>query len=178
MAVWVAFLRGINVGGHRTVPMALLRTLCEDAGFTDVRTHIASGNLVLRSSLTSAVPVRELLKLRIEQEFGFPVVVVVRSVDQLQRVVDEVPYDDIEHAHVSFLVSAPERAAVRELQDAVTNGARLTVVGDHGYLLAPNGLGEPFMTGGADRRFTTLGTVRSWRTVQAVLAKAREPATP
>ena len=175
MAVWVAFLRGVNVGGHRKVPMAQLRSLCEDAGFTDVRTHIASGNLVLSSSLRSAAKVRTLLEDRIESELGFPVVVVVRSVAQLQKVVDDVPFDDTAHAHVSFLVSAAERAAVRELEDAVTNDAQLTVVGDHAYLLAPQGLGKPFMTGGADRRFSKLGTVRNWRTVQAVLAKAHEP---
>jgi uncharacterized protein (DUF1697 family) len=172
VAVWVAFLRGINVGGHRKVPMAALRALCEEAGFTDVRTHIASGNLVVSSPLRSAAKVRALLEERIEAELGFPVVVVVRSVAQLQEVVDDVPYDDLEHTHVSFLVSADERQAVSGFADAVTNEAQLAVVGDHAYLLAPHGLGQPFMTGGADRRFSKVGTVRNWRTVQAVLAKA------
>ncbi|GAB3599975.1 DUF1697 domain-containing protein [Angustibacter peucedani] len=174
MAVWVAFLRGINVGGHRKVPMAQLRAACEAAGLADVRTHIASGNLVMSSPLRSAAKVKALLEKTIEDEFGFEVVTVVRTVAQLQKVVDDVPFDDTDHTHVSFLVSAPERAAVRDMTDAVTNDAELTVVGDHAYLLAPNGLGKPFMTGGADRRFSKVGTVRNWRTVQAVLAKAQE----
>ena len=174
MAVWVAFLRGINVGGNRKVPMAELRSLCEDAGLSDVRTLIASGNLVFSSSLRSAAKVRELLEGEIEQHFGFPVVVVVRTPKQLRDVVDGLPFDDAEHAHVSFLVSGGERAAVADLQDALINDAQLEVVGDHAYLLTPNGLGQGFLRPGADRKFGKHGTVRNWRTVNKVLALAEE----
>src|SRR3954447_20855956 len=103
MATWVALLRAINVGG-RKVPMAELRTLCEELGLTDVRTYIASGNVVLRSPLRSAGKVRALLEPALEERFGFPVVVVVRTPEQLRAVVDVLPFDDPDHTHVSFLV--------------------------------------------------------------------------
>jgi uncharacterized protein (DUF1697 family) len=174
MAVWVAFLRGINVGGNRKVPMAELRSLCEEAGLADVRTYIASGNLLFTSSARSAAKVRALLEKRIEEHFGFPVVVVVRSPKQLRDVVDGLPFDDPDHAHVSFLVSGSERAATEELQAALINDARLEVVGDHAYLLTPKGLGQGFLKPGADRKFGKVGTVRNWRTVCKVLAMAED----
>jgi uncharacterized protein (DUF1697 family) len=174
VAVWVGFLRGINVGGNRKVPMAELRSLCEEAGLTDVRTYIASGNLLFSSPLRSAAKVRDLLEQRIEERFGFPVVVVVRTPKQLRDVVDGLPFDDADHAHVSFMVSGAERAAVKELQDALINDAQLEVVGDHAYLLTPHGLGQGFLKSGADRRFGKVGTVRNWRTVSKVLAMAEE----
>ena len=43
----IALLRGINVGGHRKVPMADLRAALEDAGFEDVKTYVQSGNVAL-----------------------------------------------------------------------------------------------------------------------------------
>ncbi|GAA4356504.1 DUF1697 domain-containing protein [Angustibacter luteus] len=174
MAVWVGFLRGINVGGHRKVPMAELRSLCEDAGLTDVRTYIASGNLLFSSPLRSAAKVRALLEQRIEEHFGFPVVVVVRTPKQLRDVVDGLPFEDADQAHVSFLVSGAERAEVKDLQAALINDAQLEVVGDHAYLLTPNGLGQGFLKSGADRRFGKVGTARNWRTVTKVLSMAEE----
>ena len=49
MNTYIALLRAVNVGGTGKLPMAELRTLCESAGFKDVRTYIASGNVLLRS---------------------------------------------------------------------------------------------------------------------------------
>jgi len=113
------------------------------------------------------------LEQRIEEHFGFPVVVVVRTPKQLRAVVNGLPFDDPEHAHVSFLVSGPEHDAVVELQDSLINDARLEVVGDHAYLLTPKGLGQGFLKSGADRRFGKVGTVRNWRTVEALASMTR-----
>jgi hypothetical protein len=50
METYIALLRAVNVGGTGKLPMAELRAMCEDAGFRDVRTYIASGNVVFRSA--------------------------------------------------------------------------------------------------------------------------------
>ena len=50
MSTQVALLRGINVGGHRKLPMAELRELCLELGWKDVRTYIQSGNVVFRAN--------------------------------------------------------------------------------------------------------------------------------
>src|SRR5438105_2208316 len=44
---WVALLRAVNLGARNKVPMARLRTLLEDAGYGNVRTYVASGNVLL-----------------------------------------------------------------------------------------------------------------------------------
>lgn len=62
MKTYVILLRGINVGGKNKVPMAELRTCLESLGFSKVATYIASGNVLLRSSL----PARE-IQARIEE---------------------------------------------------------------------------------------------------------------
>lgn len=50
MAVFLAFLRGINVGSNNRIRMADLRNVFQDLGFTDVQTYIQSGNVIFRSA--------------------------------------------------------------------------------------------------------------------------------
>ena len=87
---YVALLRGINVGGRNKVPMAELRATFEDAGHTDVRTYIQSGNVVFRSRAPRA-SLEVAVERMLERHLGFPLVVVVRSHAQLRSVVANAP---------------------------------------------------------------------------------------
>ncbi|HEY0489493.1 MAG TPA: DUF1697 domain-containing protein, partial [Telluria sp.] len=51
MTTFIALLRAVNVGGTGKLPMTELKAMCEAAGFTNVRTYIASGNVVFDSAL-------------------------------------------------------------------------------------------------------------------------------
>jgi len=88
----VALLRGINVGGKNLVPMAELRAAFVDAGFEDVTTYIASGN-VLFSTTRAAAGLEHEIEAALERRFGRELVVVVRSQRQVRSVVDTAPKD-------------------------------------------------------------------------------------
>ena len=85
MHSYIALLRAVNVGGAGKLPMADLRTMCLDAGFTQVRTHIASGNVVFRSA-SSAEDVKSELESRLLKYAGKPVGVVVRTAAEMAAV--------------------------------------------------------------------------------------------
>ncbi len=87
---YVALLRGINVGGRNKVPMAELRGAFEDAGYTDVRTYIQSGNVLFGSEAPRASLEAE-VETMLERHLGYPLVVVVRSRAQLRSVVAKAP---------------------------------------------------------------------------------------
>ena len=87
----VALLRGINVGGNSLIRMAALRDCVAELGHDDVRTYIASGNVLFRSSERSAAKLDAQLERAIEERFRLPVRVVVRSANELARVVEHVP---------------------------------------------------------------------------------------
>lgn len=74
----VMLLRGINVGGNKTVPMAKLKALLVELGFTDVVTLLNSGNAVFRSTLSPSV-VERTVQEALARAFGFEVDVIVRS---------------------------------------------------------------------------------------------------
>jgi uncharacterized protein (DUF1697 family) len=88
---YVALLRGINVGGNSLIRMAELRDCVAELGHDDVRTYIASGNVLFRSQERRAATLDAQLERAIEARFGLPVRVVVRSASELVRIVERVP---------------------------------------------------------------------------------------
>ena len=113
MKIWIALLRGINVGGKHIVPMKELRTLLEKNGFTDVKTYIQSGNVVLQSPTKPKDEIGEL----IEQTFGFKPSVFVLSVDDFKKAVANNPYqtDQGKTVHFFFLKEEPETVSENKL---------------------------------------------------------------
>lgn len=91
--VWVALLRGVNVGGNRKVDMKTLKGTFEAAGMSDVRTYINSGNVVFASDAHDARALVGLLEEAIRAEFGFPVTVLVRNAGQIAAMTAELPDD-------------------------------------------------------------------------------------
>jgi uncharacterized protein (DUF1697 family) len=88
---YVALLRGINVGGKSLIKMAALKECVEAIGHADVRTYIASGNVLFESKERSGAKLDAPLERAIEKAFGLPVRVVVRSGGEIQRIVDRIP---------------------------------------------------------------------------------------
>ena len=89
--VWLALLRGINVGGKNTVPMPELQAVSEAAGVARVRTYINSGNVVFEWSEADHTALARLLAGAIRDHFGFEVPVLVRSLPELHAVLAPLP---------------------------------------------------------------------------------------
>ena len=122
----VALLRGINVGGKNPVRMADLRAALEAAGYGDVRTYIQSGN-VLFTTDEPAAGLEDRVEAVLEERFGIPIVVVIRTERQFRAVVAKAPegfgqQPDRFHSDAVFL-KAPLTAArameVVQLRDGV-----------------------------------------------------------
>jgi uncharacterized protein (DUF1697 family) len=88
---YVALLRGINVGGNRKVPMADLKVSFEQLGFTGVKTLINSGNVIFESDINHDEKLTKMIEKQLEKDFGFAVATIVRSQDEIQKVVKAVP---------------------------------------------------------------------------------------
>ncbi len=88
--VYIALLRGINVGGNNKVEMKRLREVAEKLGFENVKTYINSGNLMFKSGRKASDIVKD-LERAIEEEFGFYVKVLVRDLENLKKVAKAIP---------------------------------------------------------------------------------------
>ena len=176
MATYAALLRAVNLGARNRVAMVDLRALVEGLGGKDVRSYVQSGNVVF-GHRSSAARLETALEQAIEREFGLQITVVVRSAAQLARVVRANPFDPAD-PYVSFLASAPKRAAVRELVEADHGPDRIAVKGKEVYLHLPGGYGQSRLNNAfLERRLGVRATLRNWRTVTAVAELAARSST-
>lgn len=91
MTVWVALLRGINVGGNNIIPMKALAETFTRLGFESVKTYIASGNVLFRSPERDARALEKKLEKAIAKAHRCAIKVVVRSREELDALVDDLP---------------------------------------------------------------------------------------
>ena len=109
----VGLLRAVNVGGTGKLPMADLVALCREARFEDVRTYIASGNVVFSTALPIA-EAKQALEARLQDYAGKPVPVILRTADEMQRILAANPFADRDNKWtiVIFLDAAPPKDAL------------------------------------------------------------------
>jgi uncharacterized protein (DUF1697 family) len=171
MAGWVALLRGINVGGRSTVPMAGLRGLFEDAGFTSVRTFINSGNVLFEGTK----PDRAALEQAVQETFGVPSTVVLRTFAQLRKVAGAHPFGrDTSKSFVAFLADRPAKGAAGRLAELEAGADVYELHGRELFLRYPRGLAQAKLTGARlERALGVPATVRNWNTITKLAELSR-----
>jgi uncharacterized protein (DUF1697 family) len=88
---FVALLRGINVGGRNSIRMPDLVACFRDAGYEDVSTYLQSGNVLFRAGGRNGPKLEADVESMLERRFGMPLLVVIRSRDELARTIDAAP---------------------------------------------------------------------------------------
>ncbi len=163
MTVFVALLRAVNVGGTGKLAMPVLRQLCEAAGFEQVRTYIASGNVVFGASGTEA-RVRSTLQGALAARFGRAPGVIVRSAAQMRAVAADNPFPDAAPNRVVaiFLEAAPDAQALRDVRhqrdEQIALGRREIYV-HYGAGMAQSKLVIPAARDGTARNLNTVATL-------------------
>jgi len=114
---YIALLRGINVGGNKKVPMVTLTKTLKKAGYADVKTLLASGNVLLEAKEKSAAALRKNLEVLLEKTFGFSVPTIVRTADELKNLAAKDPFkgvtiDDNTRLYVTFLGESKPKGAI------------------------------------------------------------------
>ena len=113
MKRYIAFLRGINVGGKNLIKMTDLKTSFEKIGYQHVYTYIQSGNIVFTGKEASTKNMETLIFQQIKKDFGIESPTIVRTPKILEKVIAENPFvkdqrKDPLFFHITFLDKAPE----------------------------------------------------------------------
>jgi len=160
MKSFIALLRAVNVGGTGKLPMSDLKALCEKAGFENVRTYIASGNVVFKSSKTEP-QVKKLLEDALHKYAGKPVGVMVRTAEEMADVLKKNPFPKCapNRTVAIFLDEAPSKNALTEitgqLHEELKLGQREIYV-HYGEGMARSKLKIPAAKTGTARNMNTL----------------------
>jgi uncharacterized protein (DUF1697 family) len=166
---YAALLRGINVGGRKKVPMADLRALLGDLGYSDVSTLLQSGNAVFTSDLPAADLERD-IAAAVEDRTKVSCAVLVRTAAELAGAVSRNPLGgepaNASRYFVAFLSAEPAVAKAAALAGTPFEPDRLWVLGREAYLWCPNGAADTKLTGAMlEKQLGVRATARNWNTV-------------
>jgi uncharacterized protein (DUF1697 family) len=176
--VRIVLLRGINLAGRNRIAMPALRDALAGAGFDDARTYVQSGNVVFSSGLSAGKLAEECGRL-IKKQFGLDIDVVVRTRDQLAKVVELDPLGDVavdpKRYQVSFLDGKLSRETVQKLEAVALDSERFVVSGREVYAWHPSGVARSKLWALlAGRGLGVTATARNWTTVTKLLELADE----
>jgi uncharacterized protein (DUF1697 family) len=167
MPVFIALIRGINVGGHKRLKMADVKVFCEALGLSDVRTHLQSGNVVFQTTRSD----RTKLAKELEDAFAVDARVILRTAAELRKVVAANPMPEEaqrgpSHFIVVFLSDKPSAAAMQSLRDAYSGPEKMELHGAELYIEYGAGMGTSKLTNVLiERKLGVTGTARNWNTV-------------
>jgi uncharacterized protein (DUF1697 family) len=168
--VYVALLRGINVGGKNRLPMKGLGEVFSAVGCSQVEIYIQSGNVVFQAPARIAKRISPLVSEGLAERFGLSVPVVTRTAAELHQAARVNPFlragADPETLHLAFLAESPTAARVAELDPRRSPPDEFVVLGREIYLRCPKGVGGSKLTNAYfDSKLATISTARNWRTV-------------
>src|SRR4051812_29870758 len=131
MPVYIALLRGINIGPHKRMKMEKLRASCEALGFAGVKTYIQSGNLIFKGPKLSSAALSKKLGECIVKNFGFSCEIIARTREQMKAIVDGNPFlkergIDPSKLHVVFLSQPASPPALKRLRDLAIASDRVS----------------------------------------------------
>ena len=176
---YVALLRGINVGGKNKLPMKDLVAMFIDAGCSDVRSYIQSGNVVFRAASSVARSVPAQVAASIASRFALQVPVVQRTAAELRVASSSNPFllagADPNALHALFLAESPTAEAVASLDPNRSPPDVFALVGNTVFLHLPNGVARTKLTNAYfDKKLATISTGRNWRTVLALVSMCED----
>jgi uncharacterized protein (DUF1697 family) len=175
---YVAFLRGINVGG-RNVKKAEFVAPFEAAGFTGVETFIASGNVIAEtSSRAKPAALESALERELQAAFGFPVATFLRTDAEVAAVASYDPFPDVDRddkhtLHVTFLRNAADQALRDALLGAANDEDRFAFAGREFYWLRHGRMTDTTLPPAVVRKLSVNGegTARNTTTIRKLAAK-------
>ena len=176
MATYVGLLRAINLAGKNSVSMDALRDVATELGLQDARTLLQSGNIVFRSNVSSADKLERLLQNAALHRLGVTTEFFIRTAAEWNAIVAANPFAKEAKSDPARLVavvfkSAPDRAAVTNLQNAIKGPEKVIAKGREAFITYPDGQGRSKLTIALiEKKLGTRGTARNWNTVLKLAA--------
>jgi len=176
MSVFAAFLRGMNVGGHR-LTNAELRSHFDAMGFSHVATFRASGNVVFAAASRKSEDVREQIEQGLQAALGYAVPTFIRSDAELRAIEQTNPFAtklvDASKGklQVALLIAAPSAKAHREVLALASEQDRLDFAGRELFWLPQGGVLESSLDWKAIERLLGVSTMRTKNTLDLIAAR-------
>jgi uncharacterized protein (DUF1697 family) len=171
MGIYIAMLRGINVGGKRIIKMEVLKKIFSDLEFQNIQTYIQSGNIIFQSKSTKIDELQEKISSEILKTLFFEVPVIVKDKREFDEIILNNPFlkdktKKEEYFHISFLSKRPNIQFIEQLKIGVNQTEEFQIINQAIYLFCPNGYSNSKLTNGfIENKLGVIATTRNWKTV-------------
>ena len=175
--VYIALLRGVNVGGHNKMPMADLRILLSHLGFQDVMTYIQSGNVVFKFNKVSTFKIEVQIKDAIKNHFGFEIPVIIKTISELKSIFNHCPFpqEQKEQSYFNILYAEPKEQDIEEISGMSYPDEDFIITKKCIYLYCKNGYGRTkFNSNFFEKKLKTIATTRNYKTILKLLSLSAE----
>ncbi|MCZ7400595.1 MAG: DUF1697 domain-containing protein [Candidatus Methanoperedens sp.] len=176
MTKYIAFLRGINVGGHKPVKMEELKKAFEAMGFKNVKTLLASGNVLFETPETDTDNLIKRIEEELENELGHEIGVLLRTIEEIQSLVDADPFKNIKvtpqtRFYVTFLSEKPE-STLKIPYESIEKDIKIVQVSASevcSFITLSPIRGTSDLMSVLEKEFGRKVTTRNWNTVTRIL---------
>lgn len=172
MKNYIAFLRGINVSGHKKILMDDLREMLQKLKFSGAKTYIQSGNIAFSSKESNVEALSNKLKKGIQDAFDFDVPVLVIEASDLQQILDATPFKQYDPKKVCFVLlkSVPEAALVTEMRKISYPNETFVITNKCVYLYCSEGFAKAKCSNNLfERKLKVQATTRNYNTMVKML---------
>ena len=173
---YVAFLRGINVGGNNLIKMDDLKKIFESLGFKNVKTILASGNVVFETAKIKIPDLTKLISGKLEKTLGYGIGIIVRSIEDIRKLANTDVFKNI-------TVTPQTRLYVTFLPEKSNSNLKIPYVShDNNYKILRSSETEVFsvltvsptvnttdLMSVLDKEFGKKVTTRNWNTIEKIL---------
>jgi uncharacterized protein (DUF1697 family) len=180
LTVYVAMLRGINVGRQKSIRMEDLRTSFEELGYHNPRTYVQSGNIIFNTPASTEEELSRKIRKKILKDYGFQVAVIIRGSAEMAEIVRANPFlknrgIDPSKLHVTFLSDLPAKPSLSRIDQLNGPPDQFQILRQEVYLHCPNGYGRTKLTNNAiEKALSVQATTRNWNTVSTLEKMASE----
>lgn len=155
--------------------MTDLVKLFESLSFRHVRTYVQSGNVIFESHSVDTSTIANKIGKKIKQTYGFAVNVIIRTPDELEKIISGNPFAkehkiETDKLHVTFLADIPDERSVSDSDIKKDKNEKFIIKGKEIYLYCPNGYGRTKLNNATfEKKLKTIATTRNWRTTNKLL---------
>ena len=179
MITYICFLRGVNVGGNKMLKMAELKVLFDKLKLRDAKTYLQSGNVVFRSDETDRVVLARRIEDGIRKKSGMEVKIILRTTDELRKVIAKNPLPPEERNPsgllVAFLGGPITNTAKSLLMSLKIASEELHFAKQELYIYFVEGIARSKLaTALTEKKLGVNVTARNWNTVNALLKMGEE----
>ena len=177
MKTYLAFLKGVNVGGHHKILMKDLRELLNSIGFKDVKTYIQSGNIIFKSDIESNSLLEEKILNVIKDKYNYSIDVVVKQPQDVQAILDNSPFDQstTEKAYFILLKNSPSSQNIEQIKAIHYPDEEFFVTSIVVYLYCKKGYGRTKCNNVFfEKNLNVITTARNYKTLNKVLEISKD----